>query len=328
MPWLQNAAVFWLWLCHRNRASPQSTYHGLPYPLLSRIQKPMKALSHNQTTLGYIFAFTAATLWALLGPLSRIPLEHGISPMETAFWRAFFGGLCFVVHALVTKQYRVALKDSTILMSFGVVGIALFFTVVQVGVQRSGAAMTSVLIYTAPFWVALFSRIFFKERLSPLKIAAILVAMAGVSLLCLSGGSTPKEMDIIGIAAGLASGLTYSSHYIYGAIYLKRFSSITIYAYCLTVGCLVLLPFVEFAEKSMVDWAALVTIGVVSSYGAFTAYCAGLKRLAPTKVAVLCNLEPLLTTILAFFFWGELFPLLGWFGAGLVLVGIFMIIKE
>ncbi len=248
--------------------------------------------------------------------------------MEVAFWRAFFGAVCFVVHALLTKQYRVSVKDGLVLTSFGVIGIAAFFTFVQIGVQRSGAAMTSVLLYTAPFWVALFSRIFFKERLTPLKIAAIVVAMAGVTLLCLSGGATPEKTDVIGITFGLLSGLAYSSHYVYGTIYLKRFSSITIYAYCLTVGCLVLLPFIDFAHKTSTDWLALVTLGVVSSYGAYNAYCAGLKRLAPTKVAVLCNLEPLLTTILAFVFWGELFPLMGGVGAGLVLVGIFMVMKE
>ncbi|MFI3272722.1 MAG: EamA family transporter [Pseudomonadota bacterium] len=288
----------------------------------------MKAPSANQATLGYLFTFTAASLWALLGPVSRIPLGNGISPMEVAFWRAFFGALCFVAHAVLTKQYRVSAKDSLALAGFGVIGIAAFFTFVQVGVQRSGAAMTSVLLYTGPFWVALFSRIFFKERLTPLKMAAIVVAMAGVALLCLSGGSTPQKHDIIGILFGLLSGLAYSTHYVFNTIYLKRFSSITIYAYCLTVGCLVLLPFIDFVHKSPEDWLALMTIGVISSYGAYSAYCEGLKRLAPTKVAVLSNLEPLLTTVLAFVFWGELFPLLGWFGAGLVLVGIFMVIKE
>ncbi len=286
------------------------------------------APSANQTTLGYLFAFMAASLWALLGPVSRVPLGNGISPMEVAFWRALFGALCFVTHALITKQYRVPAKDALGLTAFGIIGTAAFFTFVQIGVQRSGAAMTSVLLYTAPFWVALFSRIFFKEQLTPLKIMAIVVAMAGVSLLCLSGGATPEKVDVIGILFGLLSGLAYSSHYVFGTIYLKRYSSITIYAYCLTVGCLVLMPFIDFVDKSPEDWVALAVLGVVSSYGAYNAYCAGLKRLAPTKVAVLCNLEPLLTTILAFFFWGELFPLLGWFGAGLVLIGIFMVIKE
>lgn len=282
----------------------------------------------NQVPLGYLFTFTAATLWALLCPISRVPLGNGVPPMEVAFWRAFFGALCFIGHALVTKQYRVAPKDALVLTSFGVIGIAAFFTFLQIGVQRSGAAMTSVLLYTAPFWVALFSRIFFKERLTPLKITAIIIAMAGVALLCLSGGATPQKTDIIGITFGLLSGLAYSSHYVYSTIYLKRFSSVTIYAYCLTVGCLVLLPFIDFVHKSTEDWIALITLGVVSSYGAYSAYCAGLKRLAPTKVAVLCNLEPLLTTILAFIFWGELFPLLGGVGAALVLLGIFMVVKE
>jgi drug/metabolite transporter (DMT)-like permease len=206
--------------------------------------------------------------------------------------------------------------------------VALLFGSFQIAVQRTGAAMASVLMYTAPFWVALFSRLLFGERLTPLKSAALLIAMAGVALVCLSGGGRPEKADVIGMAAGLTSGLAYSMHYVYGGIYLKKFSAITIYAHCLTVGALIIFPFVTFSPKSPTMWLTLMGIGAVTSYAAYGAYCAGLKRLAPTRVSILCNLEPLLTTLLAFVFWDELFPPLGWAGAIMVLTAIFMIIRE
>lgn len=281
----------------------------------------------NQNILGYIFAFIAATCWALLGPIGRLPMSHGIAPLEVAFWRALFGAGFFVAHGLFSQQHRIGKKDAMVLGSFGIIGVGVFFSVYQLAVQRSGAAMASILLYTAPFWVALFSRLIFKERLTPLKLVALVIAMAGVSLICLSGGGTPQKTDVIGILAGLLSGLTYSLHYVYASVYLKRLSAVTLYMYCLPVGALVLLPFVEFAPKSGEDWAALVSLGLICTYAAYVAYCAALKRLSPTKVAVLCNLEPLLAAMLAFMFWSELFPPLGWLGSIMVLGAVLMIMK-
>lgn len=277
---------------------------------------------------GYLFAFAAASCWALLGPISRLPLSHGISPLEVAFWRAFFGAVLFVIHGLAARRYGISKKDGAVLASFGLVGIAVFFSVYQVAVQRSGAAMASILLYTAPMWVALFSRLIFKERLTPLKLSALVIAMAGVALVCLSGGGTPQKADLIGIGAGLLSGLTYSLHYVYASAYLKKISSVTLYMYCLPMGALAMLPFIEFAPKAGGDWLALMALGLITTYAAYMTYCEALKRLAPTKVAVLCNLEPLLAALLAFVFWDEFFPASGWLGSALVIGAVFMIMAD
>lgn len=277
---------------------------------------------------GYFFTFTAACCWGLTGTLARVPLGNGVSPLEVAFWRAATGAVLFIAHALFTGRWRVNAKDGMVLGSFGLLGVALFFAAYQVAIQRTGAAMAAILLYTAPFWVALFSRLLFKERLTPLKITALLIAMAGVSLVSLSGGGTPDKADAGGVLAGLLAGLFYSLHYVYGNIYLKKFSAITIYCYCLTAGSLMLLPFIDFAQKSTADWAALLGLGVLTTYAAYNAYCAALKRLAPTKVAVLSNVEPLVATLLAFIFWDELFTAMGWLGAIMVLSAVFMIMAD
>lgn len=285
-------------------------------------------ITEKKAASGYIFAMLAAICWAMIGPISRLPLSHGISPLEVAFWRAFFGACFFIAHGLYRGLYRIQPKDALVLGSFGIVGIAVFFAVYQIAVQRSGAAMASILLYTAPLWVAVFARVIFKERLTRLKVSAIIIAMAGVSLVCLSGGGMPEKTDIMGVICGLLSGFTYSLHYVFGAVYLKKFSSITLYMYCLPVGALVLLPLVDFAPKLWSDWLALLALGLVTSYAAYFVYCESLKRLQPTRVAVLCNLEPLLAAFLAFIFWDEFFPATGWIGSALVLVAVFMIVAD
>ncbi len=282
----------------------------------------------QQAFSGYLFAMLAASCWAVLGPAARLPLSHGISPMEVAFWRAAFGACFFIAHGLARGLYRINAKDAAVVGGFGIVGIALFFYVYQVAVLHSGAAMAAILLYTAPLWVAVFARLIFKELLTPLKIAAIMVALAGVSLVCLSGGGMPEKADVIGIVCGLFSGFAYSLHYVFGTAYLKKFSSITLYMYCLPVGALVMLPMVRFAHKTASDWLCLAVLGFVSTYAAYFIYCEALKRLQPTRVAVVCNLEPLLAALLGLIFWGEMFPTVGWAGSALVFLAVFMVMAD
>ena len=277
---------------------------------------------------GYIFAFLAATCWSLLGIFSRLPISNGITPLEIAFWRALVGALLFIVHGVATGRHRVRPADALVMGAFGVVCVGLFFPICSLAIQKGGAAQASILLYTAPFWVVITASLFFKERLTIFKAASLLLASAGVALLCLSGGGLPQDSDIAGVLFGLASGLLYCCHFLFGKIYLKRFSAVTIYMYSLSAGVLTMLPLVEFRPKTGPDWAAMIGLGAVCTYLAYINYCAGLRRLDAGKMAILCNLEPVLATIMAVLVWDEMFSLLGWVGASLVLGAMFLVILD
>ncbi len=48
---------------------------------------------------GYVWILLAAFFWSLIGVISKICMNAGVSPLETAFWRAAFGGILFLLHA-------------------------------------------------------------------------------------------------------------------------------------------------------------------------------------------------------------------------------------
>ena len=60
-----------------------------------------------------------------------------------------------------------------------------------------------------------------------------------------------------------------------------------------------------------------------TGYFAFFCYAQALKRLGLVRTAVLCYLEPILSTIWVWLFWDEFFSPLGWAGSALVLAAVF-----
>jgi drug/metabolite transporter, DME family len=278
---------------------------------------------------GLAFILLAAFLWSLLGSLSHYCFAAGLAPLEVAFWRAFFACLCFAAHAALHHSLRIPLRHAASFAAFGIVGIGAFFSTFQLAVFNGGAATAVILLYTAPLWVALFSRLLFHEALPPRKLLAIGIALAGTMLVCFSGGSLPSHNSTLGIAFGLLAGFCYALHYPFYVWWQSRHSTATIYAYMQLGGLLCLLPFVSISGSySWQIWLTLLALGAITGYGAYWAYGQSLQRISPVQVAICANMEPVLGTLWAWLFWQENFSPLGWAGGALVCGALLLIAAQ
>ena len=282
-----------------------------------------------QTVTGYLLIFSASLLFSLIGPISLFAMSEGVAPLEVAFWRAFFGGASFLVHALLIGAWRIKPKQAVTLSLLGIPGVGLLFFCYIYGALHAGVAMTAVLNNTAPIWVAVWAYLFLREMLTGRKIFCILLAVGGAALLSISGGGLDAGATTWGVAAAVASGFLYSLH----APLAKKFqedgvSAVSIYMYILLAGALALLPFVTFMpDKSPLAWGSLIGMGLLCNWVPYLCFCAALKRLSATRVAVLETAsEPFMAALFAFLWWGEAFTPLGWLGACLVIGAVVLVI--
>ena len=275
---------------------------------------------------GYALAVAAAVLWSVIGPLSRACFEAGIQPGEVAFWRLALGGLCFLLHASLRGECRTNWHDGSCFILFGIFGVASFFLSLQLAIERSGAALAVILMNTAPAWVAIFSRLLFKEHISRGQLLALVLAMAGTALVCLSGGSLGGPTSFLGLACGLLSGFTYALQYPFFVWWKDRYSTAMLFAATFLPAAAVLLPFTSFAEnKPLSVWLVLLALGTLTTYGAYFTYGLSLRLISPVRAAIISNLEPVLGTFLAWLFWNEMFLPIGWAGCALVLLAVVLL---
>jgi DME family drug/metabolite transporter len=278
---------------------------------------------------GYIYAALAAVLWSFIGPFSKNCFGAGVTPLETAFWRALLGALCFAAQTSLSGSLRIPLRDAAVFFLFGFWGIGVLFGSSQLSIQLSGAAMAMVLMYTAPVWVAVASRVLFQEPVSRRKFVVICIALSGTALACFSGGSLPGEYSLPGIACGLLSGLAYASHFPFYTWWRRRYSTSVIYTYMLLGGTVFLLPFSQFTpDKPWEAWGNLLALGVLTNYAAYIALTRSLRRISQIQAAVIGNLEPVLSTLWVWLFFGENFTLYGWLGCGLVIGSVLLLTTE
>ncbi|OEU64718.1 MAG: hypothetical protein BA863_08305 [Desulfovibrio sp. S3730MH75] len=281
---------------------------------------------------GCILILMAAIMWGLIGPISKFPIEQGIPPLENAFWRALFAWILFAVHAYRMRAFRIERKDMPSIALFGIVGVTVFYGSYQLAVHGVGAALASVLLYTAPAWVAVMSWIFLGEKMGPIKIGAICMTLTGVACVSLGphffGTGQAVTFTWFGIMCGLTSGFTYALYYIFGKTFFTRYSTPTIFIYALPIGALGLLPFFEFHHKTPVSWGSLIALAIICTYGAYSVYYAGLKYLEATSASVIATVEPVVAALLAWLWWNESFDWTGYFGSALIISAVLMIVME
>ena len=131
---------------------------------------------------GTAYIGLAAVLWGVLGPVARLAFDEGVAPLEVAFWRAAIAGAVFAAIAASTRPGRIERRDWPGVLGFGLVGVAVFFAAYQFAVEAGGAALASVLLYTAPVWVAVLSFAFLGERMTARKALAVALTLLSTFL--------------------------------------------------------------------------------------------------------------------------------------------------
>ncbi len=281
---------------------------------------------------GYLCIVLAAVMWGMIGPFARIAFQEGVAPMEVAFWRAALAWVFFAAHAVFHGQVRFRGEDLPALGAFGLTAVALFYGLYQLAISRGGVALASVLLYTSPAWVAVISRIVFKEAMTPAKMTALCLTSLGVAGVSLGTGEAGLgagvKVSVGAVLIGLAAGFCFALFYVFGKHFSGRYTSPNLFLYAMPLGVLGLYPFVEFTPKSPTAWAAMAMLGFICTYCAYYFYYLGQRYLEATRAAITATLEPVVAAIVAFVVWGEYFTFLGYAGSFLILGSVVLIIRD
>ena len=134
---------------------------------------------------GVLYALCAGISWGIsLGIFGRTMTSFGFTAMQVAAVRTTISAITYIILALVTdrKAFRLNPKDIWIFLCSGFISVTLFCWCYFTSTRLCSLAVGGVLQYTAPVWVVVFSAVIFKEPITKVKAAAMLVAIAGCVL--------------------------------------------------------------------------------------------------------------------------------------------------
>ena len=275
---------------------------------------------------GVWLVVAAAFQWALLGPVVRVAFAEGVAPLTVAFWRATVAALLFATHAAFTRAHALRKTDRLPAMALGVVAVAGLYVSYFESVQRGGAALAAILLYSAPVWVALGAHFVLRERVSRLEAGALLLTLGGVTLVALypAAGGADVTATVPAVAWGLGSGIAYALYFLIGRSLFAHNAPARVMAWALATGAVVLAPFVQWHLLTLRAWSAIAFLATVATYGAYLSNANGIRAIGPSRASTIATLEPVLAVVAAYLMWGERLSPIGLFGAVAVIGGVLL----
>ncbi len=266
----------------------------------------------------------ATILWGMIGLFTTLMKENGMETFQNVSARSTLAALALIVMNFIRDRknaFKVDLKSLLIIALTGFISLTLNNMCYFTSIERSGMSVAAVLMYTAPIFVMIFSAIFFKEKITRKKVAALIITFAGCILVSLTSEKNPA--DNIGILCGLASGFTYGLYSIFMRNPLKKYSPMTVVMYFFCFAALtsyfVVDPVSTFTALSVThSWIYAILLAILCSSAAFSLYSLGLSKTDPSLASIVATLEIVVATVVGFIAFDQQ---LAWYNyAGIVLV--------
>ncbi len=279
--------------------------------------------------LPYIYVIIAATCWGTTGLFNRFITPIGLEQTQIFFIRCFvtFVHLELWLHITDRSAFRIRLRDIWMFLGSGLLSLTLFGLSYFSAMQLMSLSVAAVLLYTSPIWVLLFSALLFRERLTKVKIIALVMVLLGAA--CTTGVITGvASVPIRGLIYGLVSGFGYAMYSIFSRFALNAgYKSTTITFYTVLFSSLVMVFIADVgAIPSMVntasDWFWVLMIGPVTCLVPYLLYTKGLEGMENGTASILATLEMVVATLISAVFFQEPFSALNALGVVLVLGGI------
>lgn len=272
-------------------------------------------------------------LWGFMGVFRRMMGDMGVSTAGVIILRCAPSALAFAI-VLALKDpalLKIKLKDAWCFIGTGVFSLFLFSCCYFQAMNYMSLSAAAILLYTAPAMVTVLSAIIFKEKLTPLKLLALLLALLGCALV--SGlGSGGLAFSTLGLIFGLGSGIGYALYSIFAACALRRgynSNTVNFYSCLLTALCAAVVwgptePFVIM----FASWRnAIICLGaaLVTCFIPYMLYTYGLAGLEAGRASIMASVEPVVATLCGVAFYNERLTLLSVLGIVLVLGAVVLL---
>ena len=253
------------------------------------------------------------------------------------------------VPPLTATWFRVALAAATLWLAlpflvpapsdlpwrrFAVMGLlnnAVPFALILYGQTAIGAGLAAIVNATTPVWVVLLANaVTTDEKLSPLKVAGVVLGLTGVAVLIGAAAWEGLRSSMWAQVAVLGAAISYAVAGLYG----RRFRDVPPAHTArgqLTMSTLVLLPAPLIDGAWALPWPSatavwsMLALAVVSTAFAYILYFTILARAGATNVLLVTFLVPVSAIALGWLFLGEVLLPRHVAGLALILAGLIAI---
>lgn len=259
----------------------------------------------------YFYGITTVLIWSTLAAVVKSLLSDipNLEALSVSGLLAFLFLLVLnVINGSIRKVKDYSVGQFGIMAGLGFLGLFLYSALYYYGISQLSSQEACILNYLWPIMLVIFSVVFLKEKLTPVKLVALLCSFVGIILLTQGSGSGGGENRVYGMICCIIAAACYGLF----AVLNKKVDfdqNITMMVIWLTVAvCAGLLSMLTETWRPIrgFQWAGMLWLGIVIDAVAYLLWALALRGTDnTTSIANLAYLTPFLSLIVSAVFLNE-----------------------
>jgi len=279
--------------------------------------------------MGYLLAVAAAVLWATLEILGKFLYRYGADPLTVVTIRAIiaFATLATVLALADQRLLRISRRDIPFFALYGLVGVTLHYAFYFYTLRWTTVTTAVILLYTYPAMVTVLAALFLGEHLSWTKGLILGLSFVGCFLVVQGYDASALRLNLYGVVFGMGAAATAAVYSLFAKKALQRYDSWTAVCYVFGFGALFLIMLRSPQDLLTVNypwpaWVAIVAVAWFPTLLAYALFTTSMKYIEVSKASITTTLHPVVASLLAYLFLGEVMEWPQLVGMALVLGGI------
>ncbi len=295
------------------------------------------ALNNREPLIGLLFVITAAFAFSTKAIIIKLAYGYGpqITPINLLCLRMLMS-LPFFLLVLFFLERKgraepLVRSDQYKLLGLGVVGFYFAAYLDFVGLSYISASLERLILLLYPTLVVLLSALFLRRTISRREGIALLVSYMGIMIVFYEELTLDGTNVVLGSLAILASATAFAIYLIGCGEMVKRLGSMRFTAYAMTIACLAtLLHFMLSTNANILGlppqvYGLAMLMAVLSTVIPTFLMNAGIRRIGASPAAIISAMGPITTIFLAYLILGEQLTHIQFMGAGLVIIGVWVV---
>jgi len=286
----------------------------------------------NKTLVGILCGLGAASIWGGMYVISKVVLDI-IPPFTLVSLRLLLGALTLAIVLAVRGFPKITRKQFRQAVGVGFVGCGVSLSLQFLGTKLSTAANGSLVTSATPAFVLIFAWILLKEKITSLRLIALLLATLGV-VAVIDPRSAQLNPDLFaGNLLLLGAALTWA---LYSVLVRKATQALDVLPFSLIAflgGLPISIPAgareletIGVGEISLGVVGGVLFLGVISTALAMVLWNTAFAYLDASLASLTFFAQPVVGTLLGWLFLGEeITPL---FLVGGMLIGVGLVISS
>ena len=221
--------------------------------------------------------------------------------MTIVFFRVALAALFLLLALPLVGRRDLLRRPPWPVLAFGVL-LAVHWSLYFQAIKETSVASAVLVTYAAPIFVSLMAPFMLRERVPASSVVALVVSVAGIALITLSGSGGGADVEPLGIGLAVLAAITYALLLVLTKRYAADVEPVTLVCWEAMVAALVLLPAALIGGGLAVsgeDLAYLFVLGVVLTGGVNIVFVAALRWVPATTAGILAYMEPVSGAVLA-----------------------------